>query len=114
MERKAEELEREVEKLKKAQYMSYKIGEEFSGIISGVTSFGFFVQLENTIEGLVRVDTIGDDYYIYEEEKYRFVGERTKRIFSLGDGVKIMVESVDMASREIQFLLSDRGSRRKA
>ena len=113
MERKAEELEREVEKLKKAEYMSYHIDEEFDGIISGVASFGFFVEIENTIEGLVKVDSLDDDYYIYEGEAYRFIGRNSRKVYTLGDPVSIRVDSVDLEAREIKFVLSDPDSRRK-
>ncbi|MGI6727609.1 MAG: ribonuclease R [Anaerovoracaceae bacterium] len=106
-ERKAEELEREVEKLKKAQYMSYHLGEEYEGIISGITSFGFFVEIENTVEGLVRLDTINDDHYIYEMNQYRFIGQRYHKVYSLGQKVRITVTSVDILNREIQFELSN-------
>ena len=101
----AEDIEREVEDLKKAEYIQEHIGEVFDGIISGVTSFGIFVELNNTIEGMVRISSIDDDYYIYDKEKYRLIGERTKKIFSLGDAVTIKVISVDIANREINFEL---------
>lgn len=104
-ERKAEELEREVEKLKKAEYMSYHLGEEFDGVVSGVTTFGFFVELENTIEGMIRLDSLQDDYYDFEAERFRLVGRRTNKIITLGQQVKISVESVDIPSREINFSL---------
>ena len=113
MERKAEELEREVDKLKKAEYMSYHIDEEYNGIISGVASFGFFVEIENTIEGLVKVDSLDDDYYIYEGEAYRFIGRNSRKIYTLGDPVSIRVDSVDMEAREIKFALSDPDSRKQ-
>jgi ribonuclease R len=105
-ERIAEELEREVEKLKKAEYISYHIGEEFDGIISGVQNFGFFVVIENTIEGLVRVDSLHDDYYIYEEAKYRLIGEMTHKTYRIGDSVRIRVQSVDIQCREIEFVMA--------
>lgn len=111
MERRAEELEREVEKLKKAEYMTYHIGEEFTGIISGVASFGFFVQIEGTIEGLVRVENLDDDYYIYEAEAYRFIGRNNRKTYTLGDPVTVLVDSVDVTAREINFVLSDPDSR---
>ena len=95
MERRAEELEREVEKLKKAEYMTYHIGEEFTGIISGVASFGFFVQIEGTIEGLVRVENLDEDYYIYEAEAYPSSGE------AAGNPVTVLVDSVDVTARVI-------------
>ncbi|MDR3295402.1 MAG: ribonuclease R [Clostridiales Family XIII bacterium] len=102
-ERKALELEREVEKMKKTEYMSYHIGEEWDAVISGVTAFGFFAELPNTVEGLVHVDTLTDDYYIYEPEKYRLIGERTKRTWTLGDALRVRVASVDVDNREINF-----------
>src|SRR5699024_9317978 len=73
-ERVAEQAERETDDLKMAEYMSKRVGETFNGIISGVTSFGMFVELENTIEGLVRVSSMEDDYYQYDEKGYQFVG----------------------------------------
>ncbi len=102
----AEELEREVEKMKKAEYMSYHIGEIYSGIISGVVQSGFFVELSNTIEGMVRADSIMDDYYRFEAEKYRLVGDRTKKTYGIGDKVKIKVLRVDLENREIDFELT--------
>ena len=105
-ERTAQELEREVEKLKKAEYMSYHVGEIHDGIISGVASFGFFVEIENTIEGMVRVDYLNDDYYDYEASKYRLIGRRTNKIYALGDKVTIKVHSVDIPNREINFTIS--------
>lgn len=93
--------------------MSYHIDEEFDGIISGVASFGFFVEIENTIEGLVKVDSLDDDYYIYEGEAYRFIGRNSRKVYTLGDPVSIRVDSVDLEAREIKFVLSDPDSRRK-
>ncbi|SHK28002.1 ribonuclease R [Paramaledivibacter caminithermalis] len=104
-ERVAVEAERETEDLKKAEYMSYHIGEEFDGIISSVVSFGMFVELENTIEGLVRISTLVDDYYIFDEENHLFRGERTNRTFRIGDEVRIKVYGVDIAQREVDFIL---------
>lgn len=101
----AEDIEREVEDLKKAEYMSNHIGEIYEGIISGVTSFGIFVELYNTIEGLVRISSIDDDYYIYDKEKYQLIGERTKKVFSLGNEVTVKVVSVNLPNREINFEL---------
>ncbi len=102
-ERRAEELEREVEKLKKAQYLDEFIGEEFEGIISGVTRFGIFVQLENTIEGLIPLRDLRDDYYHFEPDNYRVVGRRWNRVYALGDRVAIRVEAADPITREIIF-----------
>lgn len=112
-ERQAQELEREVEKMKKAEYMSYHIGEVFEGIISSVTSFGFFVQLENTIEGLVRIETLDDDYYDYEPTQHRLIGSRTHRMFVLGDPITITVDEVKMADREINFAIGKKKERKK-
>lgn len=104
-ERRAEEAEREVEDMKKAQYMTRYIGEEFEGIISSLTHFGMFVQLENTIEGLVRFSSMLDDYYYFDEEKYHIIGERTNRIYRLGDEVKVRVIDADVVRRNIDFEL---------
>lgn len=104
-ERRAEEAEREVDDLKMAQYMSGKIGEQFQGIISSVTNFGLFVQLENTIEGLVHFNIMDDDYYIFDEENYYIVGERSHKIYRLGDEVKIEVIGADIGKKNIDFKL---------
>lgn len=106
-ERQAQELEREVEKLKKAEYMTYHVGETYDGIINGVASFGFFVEIENTIEGMVRVDYLNDDYYDYEASMYRLIGRRTNKIYALGDKVTIKVHSVELQNREINFTVVD-------
>ncbi len=104
-ERIAEEAEREVEDLKMTEYMSQRIGEEYEGIISSLTNFGMFVQLENTIEGLVSFSQMLDDYYHFDEENLKIVGERTKKVYNLGDKVKIEVIGVDMVRRNIDFQL---------
>ena len=103
MERKAQDAEREVDDLKKAEYMQDRIGEEFEGVISSVTSFGIFVELPNTIEGLVHITDLDDDYYIFEEEHLRLVGEKTKKIYKLGDKVLVECVHVDMPNKEIFF-----------
>jgi len=105
MERVAQEAEREVDDLKKAQYMSERIGEEYDGIVSSVTSFGMFVELENTIEGLVHISALTDDYYVYDEKFLSLIGERTKKIYKLGDEVRIRVDRVNLDSHEIYFQL---------
>ncbi|OFI01546.1 ribonuclease R [Clostridium acetireducens DSM 10703] len=105
MERIAEEAEREVDDLKKAEYMKERIGEEYEGIVSSVTNFGMFVELPNTVEGLVHISTMDDDYYIYDESHLSLVGERSKKIYRLGDQVKIRVDRVDIENREIFFEL---------
>lgn len=106
-ERKAVEVEREVEKLKKAEYISYHVGEIFDGIISGVTGFGIYVQLENTVEGLVRIEELKDDYYDHDREKYALIGRRTNRQYKLGDEARVIVDYVNIERREINFLLAD-------
>ncbi|AGY75973.1 ribonuclease R [Clostridium autoethanogenum] len=103
MERVAQDAEREVDDLKKAEYMSKRIGEEFEGIISSVTNFGMFVELPNTIEGLVHMSTLEDDYYVYDEKHLSLVGERNRNIYKLGDEIKIRVLKVDMFAHEIYF-----------
>ena len=80
-----------------------RIGEEFTGIISSVTSFGFFVELSNTIEGLVHITALDDDYYIYDEVHLCLIGERTKKKYKLGDTVKVSCSRVDIPNREIFF-----------
>jgi len=106
-ERRAEEAEREVEDLKKAQYMAERIGEEFDGLVSSVTNFGLFVQLDNTIEGLVHFNNMEDDFYRFDEENYYIIGERTNRIYRLGDQVRIEVIGADVGKRNIDFRLID-------
>lgn len=105
MERVAQEAEREVDDLKKAQYMAERIGEEYDGIVSSVTSFGMFVELENTVEGLIHISALTDDYYVYDEKFLSLMGERTKKIYKLGDEVRIKVDRVDLDSHEIYFQL---------
>jgi len=102
-ERVAQEAEREVDDLKKAEYMQDKIGEYFNGIISSVTGFGIFIQLPNTVEGLVHISAMDDDYYVYDERHLCLIGERTKNIYRLGDEMRIKVSRVDIATKEIYF-----------
>ncbi|MBU3188719.1 ribonuclease R [Clostridium bowmanii] len=103
MERVAMEAEREVDDLKKAEYMNERIGQEFEGIISSVTNFGLFVELPNTVEGLVHMSSLDDDYYVFDERHLTLVGERTKKMYKLGEAVKIVVSKVDLASHEVYF-----------
>lgn len=105
MERRADESEREVEKLKKVEYMMDHIGETFEGVISGITSWGMYVELPNTIEGMIRVSEMEDDYYFYDEERYQMVGEHTKKIYKLGQTVTIEVVNADKIMRTIDFAL---------
>lgn len=104
-ERLADEAERDVDDLKKAEYMSSKIGEEYYGLISSVTNFGMFVQLENTVEGLVHFSNMIDDYYYFDEENYQIIGEMTKKIYRVGDEVKIRVIGTDLIKKTIDFEL---------
>ncbi|MCI6275422.1 MAG: ribonuclease R [Clostridium sp.] len=105
MERRAQDAEREVDDLKKAEYMSERIGEQYHGIISSVTNFGFFVELPNTIEGLVHITELDDDYYVYDERHLSLIGELTKKIYRLGDEVKIKVDRVNIDTHDIYFKL---------
>lgn len=107
LERRADEAEREVEKMKKAQYMEQFIGESFDGVISGVTTWGLYVELPNTIEGMVRVADIPGDYYYFEEEKYQMVGEHTGKLYKLGQSVRVSVSAVDKLTRTIDFVLDE-------
>lgn len=104
-ERRAEEAERETEKLKKAQYMSKHIGEEFEGAVSGITAYGMYVELPNTVEGMIHVTSLKDDYYYYDEEHYEMVGEATRNTYKLGQKLKIKVTGVDNIKNTIDFEL---------
>lgn len=105
-ERNAELAEREVNDMKMAEYMMAHVGETFTGIISSVTSFGLFIELENTIEGLLRLDELDDDYYVYDEARLQLVGERKRKIYALGDQIEIVVAKADPALRQIDFELA--------
>ena len=107
-ERRADEAERESDKLKKAEYMSYHLGEEFEGIISGVTGWGLYVELPNTVEGLVHVNTLRDDYYVFDQESYELCGEMTKKVYKLGEKVRVRVADADKMLKTVDFeLVSD-------
>ena len=107
-ERRADEAERESDKLKKAEYMSYHLGEEFEGIISGVTGWGLYVELPNTVEGLVHVNTLRDDYYVFDQESYELRGEMTRKVYKLGDKVRVRVADADKMLKTVDFeLVSD-------
>ena len=99
----ATKVERESEDLKKAEYMEGKIGQEYEGIISSVTQFGVFVELPNTVEGLIRFENLGDEYFIYDEDRKILIGEKTKQTYSIGDKIKIRVISASKALRQIDF-----------
>jgi len=106
-EREAQLAERDSVDLKKAEYMKQFIGEKFTGVISSVTSFGFFVELDNTIEGLVRVENIPNDYYIFNEKQYSLVGERSHKVYRLGDIVEVVLSKVDIETRKIDFIIEN-------
>lgn len=103
-ERLAEEAERETDKAKKVQYMERHIGEIFEGVISGMSNYGFYVELPNTIEGMVRVSELNGDYYVFDENNYELVGEHTGRKFKLGQQIQVQVISVDRYMKTIDFL----------
>jgi len=105
LERRADDAEREVEKMKKAEYMLDHMGEIFDGIVSGVTSWGIYVELPNTVEGMVRLSDMYDDRYVFEEDKYRVKGHYTGREFSMGQPVKVEVVKVDKLTRTIDFAM---------
>lgn len=106
-ERVAVEAERDTEQLKKAEYMQDKVGEEFDAMVSSVTSFGMFIELENTVEGLIRLSALSDDYYHFDEAHMALIGERTSKVFRIGDEVKIRVAKVNMDDHTIDFELVD-------
>jgi len=108
LERRAEETEREVSKFKKCEYMEDKVGEVYTGIISGLTNWGMYVELPNTIEGLVPMSKLTDDYYKYDDKIMCVVGERTGRIFRLGNSINVEVLSIDKKMRTIDFGPSDK------
>ena len=99
----AQKVERESVDLKMAEYMEQHIGEEYDGIISSITSFGIFVELENTVEGMIRFDKLGDEYFIYDGDRKTLVGEKTKVTYHIGDKMKIRVIRADKQSRQIDF-----------
>ncbi len=113
-ERTAVEAERDTDDLKKAEFMLDKIGEEFEGIISSVTSFGMFVELTNTVEGLIRLSDLTDDYYNHHELQHALIGERTSKVFRLGDEVKVRVARVNMDDHTIDFEMVDMKPRDKS
>lgn len=106
-ERRADDAERDVEKLKKVEYMSKFIGETFEGVISGITNWGMYVELPNTVEGLIRVTELKDDYYIYNEGNYTMMGEHTRKVFKLGEKVRVEVIATDKLQRTIDFAIAE-------
>ena len=99
----AQKVERDADAIKKAEYMQSKIGEEYEGIISSITSFGMFVELPNTVEGLIRFDDLGNEYFIYDEEKKTLQGEKSKKIYKIGDSIKVRVIFADKLTRKVDF-----------
>lgn len=108
MERRADEAERETEKLKKVEYMSEHIGEVFEGVISSITAWGMYVELPNTIEGMVHVTALTDDYYQYKEDSYEMVGERSGKSYKLGQGMRVRCVAADKFMRTIDFVPAEK------
>lgn len=109
-ERLAIEAERETTDMKKIEYMADYVGEEFTGVISGVTAFGLFVELDNGVEGLVHVSTMTNDFYEYVEEQFAMVGERTQQKYRLGDEVEVLLVRANIEERNLDFVLKDNGA----
>lgn len=109
MERRAEEVERETIKMKKAEYMKQHIGEAFEGTVSGVTEWGFYVELDNTVEGLVHVNSLTDDYYSFDKDRYCLVGDMTGRTYTMGQRVKVWVENADENAKTVDFKIERMG-----
>ena len=103
LERRAEEAERETLKLKKAEYMEQFVGQEFPGVISGITAWGIYVELENSVEGLVHITSLTDDYYEFSESTYELIGERSNRHYKLGQKVTVLVDGIDLAQKTVDF-----------
>ena len=99
----AQKVERDAESIKKAEFMQSKIGEIYTGIISNITQFGMFVELDNTVEGLVRFEDMGNEYYIYDEERKTLRGEKTNSVYKIGQEVTIKVKNADKLTRKIEF-----------
>lgn len=106
-ERRADDCEREADKLKKTQYMRRFLGEQFTGIISGMTKYGMYIELPNTVEGMVHVSTLTDDYYTFIEEEYIFAGQMTGRTYRLGQKVDVIVTGTDEDTRTIDFRMAN-------
>lgn len=106
-ERKADEAERETIKLKKVEYMSQHLWEVYEGVISGVTAWGIYVELPNTVEGLVRAASLQGDYFEYNENEYAMVGTHTGKAYKLGEKVRVQVVAADKMTRTIDFELAE-------
>jgi ribonuclease R len=107
MERRADEAERETDKLKKVQYMAEHIGECYEGVISGITAWGIYVELPNTVEGMIHVSRLTGDFYYYKEETYEMTGRDTGRCFKLGQKLRVLVYDVDRTAKTIDFVLAE-------
>ena len=103
--------ERDTRDIKKAEYMENFVGQNFEGVISSITWFGFFVMLPNTVEGLVRLESLKDDYYVYDRETLSLLGERTGKIFTIGTKVKVKLALASKISRRIDFILLEGGEK---
>ena len=99
----AQKVEREAIAIKKTEYMQNKIGKEYEGIVSGITAFGMFVELENTVEGLIKFEDLGNEYFIYNDENKTLIGENSKKIYKIGDKIKIKVIYANKQLRRINF-----------
>ena len=99
----AQKVERDSVDIKKAEYMQSKIGEQFDGIVSNITSFGVFVELENTVEGLIRFENLGFEYFVYDEDHKQLIGEDTGTVFKIGDRIRIQVIEANKEFRRISF-----------
>ncbi len=102
-ERRADEAEREVQKLKKIEFMEPHIGEAFDGVISGISSMGIYVELPNTVEGIIKIEELKDDFYYFDEEHYQLVGRNKNNCYKLGQRVKVKLEEADKLLRSIIF-----------
>ena len=107
MERRADDAERDTDKLKMVQYMEQYIGEDFDGVISGITEWGIYVVLPNTIEGMINVSSLKDGFYDYDEHHYELVNRMTGRTFKLGQKITVTVNNTDRILRTIDFVLSE-------
>lgn len=107
MERRAQEAERETVRLKKAEYMEQYIGEEFEGVISGMNKWGMYVELPDTVEGMVHVANMADDHYDYREDRYEMTGAHTGKVYKLGQKVRVRVLEVSRMLRTVDFEIAD-------
>lgn len=110
-ERVAVETERDVDDMKKAEYMEKHIGKRFEGVISSITKFGFFVELPNTVEGLVHISTLSDDHYVYVEESKTLLGTRTQKTYAMGQKVKVRCVDASRFKRQVDFEIESKGKR---